>query len=129
MCGACGQTVVADPVLGPERTIRQHLIVAQTVNEACRSWAGASKVAATSGGWLVSGPTGAIENVSTVEMLWTAVLRGATGARSLELPDISTGLPGTDSADISARVLALGHRLSQERASAWVNGAGPGSVP
>lgn len=108
MCGACGRTVVADPVLGPVRTMRQHLIVAQTVNELCRSWPGAPKVAATGGGWLVTGPTGATEAVATVEAVWAAVLRGRACA------PLSAAVEAADAeADsIAARVLALGHRLS-----------------
>lgn len=111
MCGACGQSVVADPVLGPVRTMRQHLIVAQTVNDLCRSWPGAPKVAATVGGWLVSKPTGAIEAASTVEALWTAVLSGRAGV------PLGTAAAAADAAsgDIAARVLALGLRLSRER--------------
>ena len=67
MCGACGRSVVSDPVLGPTRTLRQHLIVAQTINDACQSWPGAPKVAATVDGWLVVGPKGVTEAVPTVE--------------------------------------------------------------
>jgi len=111
MCGACGQTVVADPVLGPVRTMRQHLIVAQTVNDLCRSWAGAPKVAATAGGWLVSKSTGAIEAVSTVEALWTAVLSGRGGVPLAA----AVGPAAADDDSIASRVLALGHRLSRER--------------
>ena len=98
MCGACGRSVVSDPVLGPIRTLRQHLIVAQTINEACQSWPGAPKVAATSSGWLVSGPKGAIEAVSTVEALWSAVLRGRPGLQRQDLRaagDLGAGEPGT----------------------------------
>ncbi|WP_445156070.1 hypothetical protein ACTWLI_07865 [Arthrobacter sp. Hor0625] len=111
MCGACGQTVVADPVLGPVRTMRQHLIVAQTVNDLCRSWPGAPKVAATGGGWLVSRPTGAIEAVSTVEALWTAVLSGRAGVPLAA----AVGPAAADEDSLASRVLALGRRLSRER--------------
>ena len=85
MCGACGRTVVPDPILGPIRTMRQHLIVAQTINWFCKSWPGAPKVAATSDGWLLSGQTGATAAVGTVEALWSAVLRSGPGVRSSDL--------------------------------------------
>lgn len=85
MCGACGRTVARDPVLGPIRTMRQHLIVAQTINSVCQTWPGAPKVAATSDGWLLSGRTGATAAVGTVEALWSAVLQSSPGARSSDL--------------------------------------------
>jgi hypothetical protein len=115
MCGACGRSVVSDPVLGPTRTLRQHLIVAQTINGACQSWPGAPKVAATSGGWLVAGPKGVTESVSTVEALWSAVLRGSPAARSqdlrrtadLETEDLETG-------ELSLLVLKLGQHMAHE---------------
>lgn len=125
MCGACGRTVVPDPILGPVRTLRQHLIVAQTVNEFCRSWAGAGKVAATSGGWLVSRPTGATEAVSTVEALWIAVLRGNPAACSPDLRGPLAYRPERLAGDISSHVLALGQRLSHGRATN--SAVGPGA--
>lgn len=110
MCGACGRTVVADPVLGPVRTMRQHLIVAQTVNDLCRSWPGVPKVAATGSGWLVVSPTGAFEAVSTVEALWTAVLRGQKGS-----PLGAAAGPADAGADsVASRVHAVGRRLFRE---------------
>ena len=95
MCGACGRSVVSDPLLGPTRTLRQHLIVAQTINEACQSWPGAPKVAATSSGWLVAGPKGVTEAVSTVDALWSAVLRGRPGARWQDLYGAADSETGT----------------------------------
>ncbi|MCU1567255.1 MAG: hypothetical protein JWQ56_2192, partial [Pseudarthrobacter sp.] len=56
MCGACGRTTVADPALGPVRTMRQHLIVAATVNTVCAGLPGAPKVTALRDGWLMTGP-------------------------------------------------------------------------
>lgn len=115
MCGACGRSVVSDPVLGPIRTMRQHLIVAQTINGACQSWPGAPKVAATSGGWLVAGPKGDTEAVSTVEALWSAVLRGRSGIRSQDV----RGAGGLEAGELSLRVLKLGQRMAHELATAW----------
>ncbi len=128
MCGACGRKIEGDPVLGPIRTMRQHLIVAQTINEVCQSWPGAPKVAATSIGWLVSGPTGATEAVSTVEALWTTVLRGRPRVRWQDLSaaaDPKTRVRGTgasnsadpDTGALALRVLNLGHEMAQDSAT------------
>ncbi len=131
MCGACGRSVVSDPVLGPIRTLRQHLIVAQTINGACQSWPGAPKVAATSGGWLVSGPKGVTEAVSTVEALWSAVLRGRPGALQAlrgaqvrESEDRAGALKagelegmGLEGRELSLRVLKLGREMAPDSAT------------
>ena len=138
MCGACGRSVVNDPVLGAVRTMRQHLIVAQTINSVCRSWPGAPKVDATGGGWLVTGPTGATEAVSTVEALWSAVLRSRPEARLQELHNAAGGprdsadsgastdagrleiiadmdQAGAEARDLSSRVLKLGQYMNIAR--------------
>ena len=133
MCGACGRSVVSDPVLGPIRTLRQHLIVAQTINEASQSWPGAPKVAATSSGWLVAGPKGATEAVSTVEALWSAVLLGRPGLQRQDLRaagDLGAGEPGAgelgtgalgagepDPGELARRVMNLGHEMAQDSAT------------
>jgi hypothetical protein len=80
MCGACGRTTVADPALGPVRTMRQHLIVAGAVNAVCTGLPGAPKVTALKDGWLMTGPAGASRQCQTVEELWTAVLGCFTDA-------------------------------------------------
>jgi hypothetical protein len=114
---------VSDPVLGPTRTLRQHLIVAQTINEACLSWPGVPKVAATSNGWLVSGPKGATEAASTVEALWSAVLRGKPAGWWQDLrpaADLETGklAPGAlETGELARRVLHLGHEMAQDSAT------------
>lgn len=74
MCGACGRTTVADPALGPVRTMRQHLIVAATVNAVCTGLPGAPKVTALKDGWLMTGPSGVSRQCATLENLWSAVL-------------------------------------------------------
>ena len=133
MCGACGRSITSDPVLGPNRTMRQHLIVAQTINSVCQTWPGAPKVAATSDGWLVSGPTGAAAAIATVEALWSAVLPSNPGSRSLDLHHFAqteensgaaahTG--GADESvlaagdlrpqDLSLRVLTLGCQMARK---------------
>ena len=143
MCGACGRNVVSDPVLGSIRTLRQHLIVAQTINGASQSWPGAPKVVATSGGWLVSGPTGATVAVSTVQALWSAVLlgrpglqrkdlraagdlgagelgAGELGAGELGAGELGTGALGAgepDPGELARRVMNLGHEMAQDSAT------------
>ena len=84
MCGACGRTTVADPALGPVRTMRQHLIVAATVNAVCTGLPGAPKVTALKDGWLMTGPAGASRQCQTVEELWSAVLGCFTDASVLD---------------------------------------------
>ncbi len=74
MCGACGRTTVADPALGPARTMRQHLIVAATVNAVCAGLPGAPKVTALKDGWLMTGAAGASAQCQTLNELWSAVL-------------------------------------------------------
>lgn len=74
MCGACGRTTVADPALGPVRTMRQHLIVASTINALCTGLPGAPKVTALKDGWMMSGPCGVSRPCQTLEELWSAVL-------------------------------------------------------
>lgn len=128
MCGACGRSVVSDPVLGPARTLRQHLIVAQTINGASKSWPGAPRVAATSGGWLVAGPTGATVAVSTVQALWSAVLLGRPGLQRQDLRaagilgagELGTGALGAgepDPGELARRVMNLGHEMARDSAT------------
>lgn len=80
MCGACGRTTVPDPALGPVRTMRQHLIVAATVNTVCTGLPGAPKVSALHDGWMMRGPSGASTQCQTLEELWSAVLGCFTDA-------------------------------------------------
>ena len=74
MCGACGRTTVPDPVLGPARTLRQHLIVAGSVNTVCAGLPGAPRVTALKDGWLIGGASGAARLCHTVEELWGAAV-------------------------------------------------------
>lgn len=114
MCGACGRAVVNDPVLGPVRTMRQHLIVAQTINSICHALPGAPKVHATRDGWQVTGTTGGAEAATTVEQLWTAVLEGMPGKLRPEPLYSFTSLEDGQSGDIPGRVRAAGKRVLNE---------------
>jgi len=84
MCGACGTTTVPDPVLGPVRTKRMHLIVAGTINTLCAGLPGAPKVTALKDGWMISGPSGSSKECPTLEELWSAVLGCFTEASVLD---------------------------------------------
>ena len=83
MCGVCGRATVTDPALGAVRTLRQHLIVAGTINTICGGLPGAPKVTALRDGWMMSGPSGIIRQCQTVEELWAAVLECFTEASVL----------------------------------------------
>ena len=83
MCGACGQTVVPDPILGPVRTLRQHLIVAATINSVCQGLPGAPRVTALKDGWMMTSPSGASRQCQTLEELRAAVLACFTDASVL----------------------------------------------
>ncbi len=84
MCGACGRTIVADPALAPVRTMRQHLIVAATINAICTGLPGAPKVTALKDGWIMAGPSGVSKQCQTLEELWAAVLGCFTDASVLD---------------------------------------------
>jgi len=84
MCGACGRTTVADPALGPVRTMRQHLIVAGAVNAVCAGLPGAPKVTALKDGWMLTGAAGYSSQCQTLQELWSAVLGCFTDASVLE---------------------------------------------
>ncbi len=112
MCGACGRTVVVDPVLGAERTLRQHIIVAQTVSRACRAWPGLPRITATGAGWTVTGATGATTLCATVEALWGEVLRGRGPRPEFGQASASGDAMDPDSAALAERVLAAGRLQS-----------------
>ena len=75
MCGACGKDVRKDPVVGTERTLRKHMIVASTINRVCRDQRGAPKVTALVNGWLIAGPSGTSALCNTVDDVWATVAR------------------------------------------------------
>jgi len=54
--------------------MRQHLIVAATVNAVCAGLPGAPKVNALKDGWLMTGAAGASVQCQTLDELWSAVL-------------------------------------------------------
>lgn len=114
MCGACGTATVPDPVLGPVRTRRQHLIVANTVNALCSGRPGAPRVTALADGWLVSGPSGAARLFNTVEELWAGVIDGFADVsvrhRLLERQQAYAADP--DNAGLPARTALVGSGLT-----------------
>jgi hypothetical protein len=114
MCGACGRTTVADPVLGAVRTLRQHLIVAVTINSVCEGLPGAPKVTALKDGWMISGPSGATRQCRTVEELWRAVIERFGGTPQLERLRGRQGAFADDPANsgLPSRVAGIGRTLA-----------------
>ncbi|WP_247828116.1 hypothetical protein [Arthrobacter antioxidans] len=108
MCGACGRAVIADPVLGPVRRMRDLLLVAQLVNVLADGLAGGPVVRVIGEGWIVAGRTGRTTPCDTVRELWLAMLdhgRGA-GATSCIAERIARSLPGAS--PLADRVLREG---------------------
>lgn len=114
MCGACGTITVSDPVLGPVRTRRMHLIVASTVNELCSGRPGAPKVSALPDGWLVAGPSGSSRVVHTVEELWASVIACFTDTSLLGglLTEQQTYAADPENAELPARTAWAGSGLT-----------------
>lgn len=114
MCGACGRAVVKDPVLGPERTFRKHLLVAQTVNAVCEALPGAPKVVATADGWITAGVTGSSRSYASVEALWTGILSALASreaAARLFLEEAGTSA-GRDETDLGSAVISAGKAVA-----------------
>lgn len=114
MCGACGRTTVPDPALETVRTLRQHLIVADTVNTVCRGLPGTPRVTALKDGWLIAGPSGTARLCQTVDGLWSAAIGCFT---DLSLLDCLLGrqqafIVDPDKAGLPARVADIGRGLT-----------------
>jgi hypothetical protein len=114
VCGACGRTTVADPALGGMRTLRQHLIVAGTVNTVCEGLPGAPRTTALKDGWLVAGASGATRLCRTVEELWSAVIGCFPDLPLLGclLGRLQAGMADPDNAGLSARTAAIGRGVT-----------------
>jgi len=112
MCGACGTTVYPDPVMGNEHTLRNRILVAQTVSAVCSSVPGAPRIAALAAGWSVTSATGSISLCHTVADIWRALpVRSASVLQhALEVRALAEGPVG-----LSARVVALGLDLTRQR--------------
>jgi hypothetical protein len=114
VCGACGRTTVADPALGGVRTLRQHLIVAGTVNTVCEGIPGAPRTTALQDGWLVAGASGTTRLCRTVEELWRAAL-GCFPDRPLLaclLGRLQAFIADPENAGLPARAAAIGQGLT-----------------
>ncbi|TFD60470.1 hypothetical protein [Cryobacterium sp. Hh38] len=112
MCGACGTTVYPDPVMGNEHTLRNRILVAQTVSAVCAGVPGAPRIAALAAGWSVTSATGSISLCHTVADIWRALpVRSASVLQhALEVRALTEGSVG-----LSARVVALGLDLTRQR--------------
>lgn len=112
MCGACGKELRKDPVLGPERTLRKHMIVAATINRVCQDQRGAPKVTALADGWLVLGASGTSTLCHTVDQVWATVQRllPAAGVLPTLLTETSFPLHTTGEEGLQQRTLLAGAR-------------------
>jgi hypothetical protein len=90
MCGACGRTVVADDVLGAQRTLRSQFIVVQTINRVFGTSPGSPSVQVAGDGWVLRTPTGNVHTCQTVHELWRALVSLAT--RSGSVPTLLQGI-------------------------------------
>lgn len=102
MCGTCGRTVVADPVLGPVRTTRDLLLVAQAVTTIVSTLPGASVVRVAGTGWVVAGRTGSSTACDTVGQLWSALaeVHARTPQGASRLADaLADALPASSALD------------------------------
>ena len=109
MCGACGRTVVADPALGPVRTTRDLLVVAQLVNSIVAGLPGGPVVRVSGDAWILAGRTGTSTRCDTVEQLWTALVdhyESRPGAAVRLADRIAGGLPAAS--PLADRVLRVG---------------------
>lgn len=80
MCGACGRSVVTDPVLGPIRTKRDMLMVAHLVNAVAARLPGAPVLQVSGDTWALTGATGTTLSCHTVEQVWRGLLDCMRGA-------------------------------------------------
>ncbi len=117
MCGACGRAAVADPILGSVRTIRQHLIVAQTVNALCRKLPGAAKVTAVADGWTTTSATGGSSHCRTVGELWRTVIGGLESSAALlaVLPPPGANAAGAEESALAAAVIRSARDETQKK--------------
>lgn len=109
MCGACGRLVVADPTLGPRRTVRDLLVVAQVVNSVASGLAGLPVARVSGDAWVLVGRTGTSRSCDTVGQLWEVLTDGAIRAYGEAGPltrNLEAALPGA--ADLVERILLAG---------------------
>jgi hypothetical protein len=115
MCGACGRMVVADDVLGAERTLRAQFIVASTINGLREMVPGLPTVQVAGDGWTVRTSTGAVHTCPTVAVVWEALLSSTdrNGTTPVLLDGIRRQLPET--AGLVEAVLDAGQKAAEGR--------------
>lgn len=100
MCGACGRTVVADPVFPGGRTVRGNLIAGQIMDQLCSSLPGRVKVAGQPDGFLVAATGRPQALCATVAQAWAAVHAAApTAVAGLDLDRIPAEIEARYRAD------------------------------
>lgn len=109
--------MVADPVLGAQRTLRSQLIVAQTVNSLCQAIPGLPSVQAAGDGWVLRASTGAVQTCATVREVWTALIRKASDGGSVPvlLDAIRRSIPEAEG--LTRSVLHAGLEAEEESRS------------
>jgi len=112
MCGACGSTVYADPVMGDEQTLRKRMLVARAVTSIVAGLPGVPRVTARAEGWTAAGPTGSITLCHTVADIWTAVLeRNLPRVQQMLESQVGAAEPGS----LAAQVADVGVRLARQK--------------
>ncbi|THJ66764.1 hypothetical protein E8P82_07445 [Arthrobacter echini] len=123
MCGACGRVVVADPTLGPRRTRRDLLVVAQVVNAVTSGLAGLPVVRVGGDSWVLVGRTGTSTACDTVGQLWEALAahtKHAFGDWACLTRRLEDALPGVT--DVAGPVLRAGLAVTAPRSEAPIPG-------
>ncbi len=119
MCGACGRTVIADPVLGSTRATRDLLLVAHVVNAVTAGLPGAPAVRVAGDRWLVAGSTGRTSACDTVRDLWRAMVDHYGRGAACSLADrLARNLPGAS--PLADRVLREGMAAADDTRSGAV---------
>lgn len=77
MCGACGRSVVTDPVFPDGRTTRGNLIAGQIIDALCAAAGNQLRVAGRPDGFTVSMPGRQPVPCATVADVWSTVLAAA----------------------------------------------------
>jgi hypothetical protein len=87
MCGACGRTVVADPVFPDGRSTRGNLIAGQILDALCAAAGNRIRVTGGPAGFTAS-IAGRPVRCATVAEVWTVVLAAAPDTPSTPPPEL-----------------------------------------
>ncbi|MBG6214621.1 MAG: hypothetical protein LH475_06355 [Cryobacterium sp.] len=98
-------------MMGNENTLRNRILVAQTMTAVCAGLPGARHIAALAAGWSVTSATGSISLCYTVADIWIALFdrRGAVLQQALKVRALAEEPGG-----LAARVVTLGLHLARQ---------------